>query len=558
MASANNSPQDAQVLPPYAPGFEGWNITGGMWTSDLTDWYRFSGQAGDHMRMLVNPSHGLFEMRLLLRWPNAVGGGADTTLAASWRQPGDQVFFLFTLPTDGDYFFALTRVGAAGGSYQAYLRRASAATPTPATDHRDVVIVSSPDGINAWTPKRRVNSDTGSTDQAYPEVVVDGAGGVHVAWYDRHWDARSRALADLAMASSFDAGATFTPVLRISSGSSWWQVSADVVPNFGDQFRPVADGERVLWAWADGRGGNPDVLFAPLSSGFDVALPESAHAVPGNPLGISGTIHNRTPFEDALFTVAVDAGSSELPDSVFQVGPVAAGGIAAFDYDPVVGQGLQGAVNVEFTVQSSRSAVVRNHVVVAHNDAVAVVLHDFAARADAGGVRLQWRSTPGAAFHVQRAAARLGPFTMLTSTAIVVDASGRGTYDDPPVAGGGVFFYRLVAADGDGAAHPFGPYRVETQLPARLRLEGAVPNPFNPSTEIRFALPRACRVTLRIVDARGRCVASLWNGEPLAAGTHAVTWDGRDAVGAPRASGVYWAELVAAGERATTRLVLVR
>ena len=556
--SPNNAPQNAQVLPAYVPGVEGWSVSGGMWSSDVTDWYRFAGKAGDHMRMLVNPSNGLFELRLLLRWPNAVGTGADTTLAASWRRPGDQVFFLFTLPTDGDYYFALTRVGTSGGSYQAYLRRASAATASPAIDHRDVVIVSSPNGIDNWTPKVRVNTDTGSTDQAYPEVVIDAAGGVHVAWYDRHWDPRSRALADLAMASSFDGGATFTSPLRITGGSSWWQVSADVVPNFGDQFRPVTDGERLHMAWADGRSGDPDVLFAPLETGFDVALPESAQAVPGNTLDIAGTIHNRTPYDDAMFTVIVDPASTGLPDSILSIGPVAAGAVAGFDYAPVVGQEVQGAVNVEFTVQSTRSAVVRTHVVVAHNDAVAVRLHDFAATAEAGGVRLEWRSSPGAAFHVQRAPQRLGPFTMLTSAPVVVDAGGHAVFHDTAIAGGGVWFYRLLAAGDDGAMQTFGPYRVESVLPARLRLDGAVPNPFNPATEIRFALPHDALVTLRIVDARGRRVASLLDGERRKAGTHAVTWDGRDTHGVARASGVYWAELVASGERATTRLVLVR
>jgi hypothetical protein len=554
----NGSPQDAQLLPALPPTNFGWSIGGNLATNDYGDWYRFTGQAGDHMRMIVNPAASMLSMRLVLRCANSTGGGADTTLAASTRSPGAQVFFMFSLPNDGAYYVGLSRLDTVTGGYQAFLRRAGSTTPSTAIDHRDVVLVSSPDGVAGWSPKVRVHDDTGFTDQVYPEVVVDGAGGVHVAWYDRRWDPHCRALADLALASSFDAGATFSPAARLTTGSSWWEVSADAVPNFGDQFRPAAVGERLHVAWADGRRGDPDVMFAPLRTDFELALPESAHAIPGQVLPVAGTLRNRTPYDGALFTVRVQSDHAALPDSAWVVGPVAAGADVPLLYEPIVGSGIQGPWDVHFEVECNRSAFVRSDVVVAYNDVVAVWLQELTAHAGADGVRLEWRASATARFHVQRAATARGPFATMTTAPLVSDAAGRFTFHDAQVAAGEVWFYRLAADDAAGDTRTFGPYRVAMALPARLALAGAVPNPFNPSTEIRFTLPRDGAVTLRIIDARGRRVATLVDGEHRKPGLHAVGWDGRDARGVPQASGVYWAELSSQGKRAVTRLVLVR
>ena len=94
--------------------------------------------------------------------------------------------------------------------------------------------------------------------------------------------------------------------------------------------------------------------------------------------------------------------------------------------------------------------------------------------------------------------------------------------------------------------------------PARLVLQQNAPNPFNPSTTIRFGLPAAAPVTLRVYDVAGRRVASLLEGEPLPAGWHAVTWRGVDDGGRAAASGVYFCRLVAAGEAGTRKMLLIK
>ncbi len=98
---------------------------------------------------------------------------------------------------------------------------------------------------------------------------------------------------------------------------------------------------------------------------------------------------------------------------------------------------------------------------------------------------------------------------------------------------------------------------VTTGGPQAMILAGAVPNPFNPRTEIRYTLPGAGPVTLRVHDVRGRLVRELVAGSQ-AAGPHLVLWDGRDSGGRAVASGTYYARLVFAGRSRVTAMTLVR
>ncbi len=94
-------------------------------------------------------------------------------------------------------------------------------------------------------------------------------------------------------------------------------------------------------------------------------------------------------------------------------------------------------------------------------------------------------------------------------------------------------------------------------LMATLRLHGAAPNPFNPRTEIAFALPGSGPARLWISDARGRRVRTLVSAD-LPAGEHRAIWNGRDDTGRAVATGVYLAVVEQAGGRVARRLTLVR
>ena len=89
-------------------------------------------------------------------------------------------------------------------------------------------------------------------------------------------------------------------------------------------------------------------------------------------------------------------------------------------------------------------------------------------------------------------------------------------------------------------------------LPQAIRLEQNFPNPFNPSTEIRYALPSFGTVQLRVHDLLGRRVATLVN-DAQSGGAHRAVFD---ATGLP--SGIYVYRLQWNGQTLSKTMMLIK
>ncbi len=98
---------------------------------------------------------------------------------------------------------------------------------------------------------------------------------------------------------------------------------------------------------------------------------------------------------------------------------------------------------------------------------------------------------------------------------------------------------------------------VEEEPPPAFRLCRNVPNPFNPTTTIRFELPRESAVSVAVYDVSGRLVKVLADGE-YPTGEHEVTWSGRDTDGNRVASGVYFYSMRSGGFEARRKMVLLK
>jgi hypothetical protein len=79
----------------------------------------------------------------------------------------------------------------------------------------------------------------------------------------------------------------------------------------------------------------------------------------------------------------------------------------------------------------------------------------------------------------------------------------------------------------------------DTEIPKVYSLAQNFPNPFNPSTRIQFTLPVKGNVSLKIYNVAGQLVKTLQDGV-MDAGSHEITWDGSNNLGANVASGVYF------------------
>jgi len=82
------------------------------------------------------------------------------------------------------------------------------------------------------------------------------------------------------------------------------------------------------------------------------------------------------------------------------------------------------------------------------------------------------------------------------------------------------------------------------EVPEEFALAQNFPNPFNPSTTIRYNVPKNAFVTLRVYDLLGQEVVTL-RDEMQNVGSYEVVWNGHNAVGQTVASGVYFYRLEA-------------
>ena len=94
------------------------------------------------------------------------------------------------------------------------------------------------------------------------------------------------------------------------------------------------------------------------------------------------------------------------------------------------------------------------------------------------------------------------------------------------------------------------------KLPDSFRLHSNYPNPFNPTTHIKFDLPTSSMVNITIYNVIGHHIRTLLNSNQPA-GHHSLHWDSRNGVGKKVASGIYIYSIQTGEFRATKKMVLL-
>jgi hypothetical protein len=195
-----------------------------------------------------------------------------------------------------------------------------------------------------------------------------------------------------------------------------------------------------------------------------------------------------------------------------------------------------------------------------HLATTAIELHDLTAAQEQGDMVVRWRTaleSDVVAFRVHRSR-RGGAFEALSPDVAPVPER-EYTFRDRDLEPG-TYEYRIgeVAADGSVTLHGHVNATMARVAPAVAFLDPAVPNPFNPTTTLRFGTAVPGPAAVVVYDSRGRRVRTLWRAAHVEPGFHHVAWDGRDDHGARVASGIYHARLQTAGRVFTRRLTLVK
>ncbi|UCD37252.1 MAG: T9SS type A sorting domain-containing protein, partial [Fidelibacterota bacterium] len=97
----------------------------------------------------------------------------------------------------------------------------------------------------------------------------------------------------------------------------------------------------------------------------------------------------------------------------------------------------------------------------------------------------------------------------------------------------------------------------EGLLPMEFSVSQNFPNPFNPTTEIQFTLPKADKVTFTIYNLLGQQVATLSQHFP-GAGIYAFRWHGRNQAGVEVPSGIYFYVVKTSEHRVTKKMTLLK
>lgn len=141
------------------------------------------------------------------------------------------------------------------------------------------------------------------------------------------------------------------------------------------------------------------------------------------------------------------------------------------------------------------------------------------------------------------------------------------TWMDQNIAPNTTYYYWLESRDLGGANTFHGPISFHVNantggsntpnIDVITSFEGAYPNPFQPSTTLRFSLSKEMPVKLEIFNVKGEKVATVVNSA-LSKGTHQYGWDGTNNSGKHLKSGIYLGRLMTQEGIFTQKLVLVK
>ncbi|MFO7447654.1 MAG: FlgD immunoglobulin-like domain containing protein [Ignavibacteriaceae bacterium] len=111
----------------------------------------------------------------------------------------------------------------------------------------------------------------------------------------------------------------------------------------------------------------------------------------------------------------------------------------------------------------------------------------------------------------------------------------------------------------DGPEITFGVTGVEDQniVPAGFEVAQNYPNPFNPATTIKFGIPEASFVSVKIYDMLGNEVKTLVS-EEKSAGTYNVSWNGKNNSGIGVSSGTYIYKISAGNNVQSMKMILMK
>ena len=412
------------------------------------------------------------------------------------------------------------------------------------------------EGIVAWTING-VPVCADMEDQATPVLANDGLG-LFVAWADNR-----NGQYDIFAQNLDEFGNALLAVNGVPLCTALGDQTNPTIVNITAESRALAGvSSEAMVAWEDRRSGNADIYASPIGTGdqawgtdgiplctapLDQTKPNSATDGSGGAIVVWQD--HRPAFHHDIYAQRVEAQGNTLWESNGR--PLCI--VENEQFDPVAAPSAIGTAIVAW--EDLRTGGVYDIYAQQAGDApTAVAISQFDVSWDGEAVVLR------AAFSSDLGVEVLNVYRGEGSSSLrkideVVAARSPFEYADKAVIAGQSYRYQIGVVDGDGEFFS-APITISTvALPTAL--DQNRPNPFNPSTLIRFTMSERARATLEVFDAAGHHVRTLVD-QVTPAGRHEVAWDGRDDKGVPQSSGLYFYRLHAGKNTVAKKMVLIK
>jgi photosystem II stability/assembly factor-like uncharacterized protein len=174
--------------------------------------------------------------------------------------------------------------------------------------------------------------------------------------------------------------------------------------------------------------------------------------------------------------------------------------------------------------------------------------------------KMKWSSISNAtSYRLQISTDSTFTSTILDSTGITIDSI---TVPSGKLTSGTKYYWRVNATNTAGTSgwstkfnftvSATGTGSTASELPKEYKLYNNYPNPFNPTTKIKFDIPKNGLTKIAIYDMLGREVKTLVN-ENLTAGTYEIQWNATS-----YASGIYFYKMISNGYTSIKKMALIK
>ena len=191
------------------------------------------------------------------------------------------------------------------------------------------------------------------------------------------------------------------------------------------------------------------------------------------------------------------------------------------------------------------------------NSALPVELTSFTSSVTGNNVKLNWKTATevnSSEYQIERKeAGNVGNWEKIGTVKSSGNSSSPKNYSftDKNILAG-KYNYRLRMVDNDGTSSFSNVVNTEVVSPVGYELSNAYPNPWNPTTTIRYNLSVSSPVTIKVFDVTGREITTLVN-EVKPAGSYQITMDGKGL-----SSGMYFYQMTAGNFTETKKLTLLK